>query len=109
MPVADSTSRPVDRATLGRAVPMLAAVVAGLIVFHRALAYFFSQDDFLGLARASGLAPRLTGPWRFLSHQAVFDLMRPLAGLDAAPYHLVSLALHATCAALLAMFLMRRV
>jgi hypothetical protein len=90
------------------AVPLISAAAAGLVVFHGALAYFFSQDDFLGLARAAGLAPRLSGPWRFLSHQLIFDVMRPLAGLDAWRYHLVSLAIHAACAALLAAFLARR-
>jgi hypothetical protein len=86
---------------------VLAAAVAGAAVYCRSLTYFFSQDDFLGLARASGLAPRLSGPWRFLSHQALFDLMRHWAGLNPAPYHLVSLASHATCAVLLARFLTR--
>ncbi len=109
MPAPPAAAHPTKSAGLERLAPVLAGMVAGVLVFHRSLAYFFSQDDFLGLARATGLAPRLTGPWRFLSHQAVFDLMRPLAGLDAAPYHLVSLASHAACAALLAMFLMRRV
>jgi len=90
-------------------VTAVAGAIAGVIVFRGALAYFFSQDDFLGLARAGGLAPRLAGPWRYLSHQAVFDLLRPLAGLDAAAYHLVSVASHATCAVLLAAFLMSRV
>jgi hypothetical protein len=45
--------------------------------------------------------------WRYLSHQAFFDLMRSLAGLDATPYHAVSLAVHAACAALLGVFLGR--
>jgi hypothetical protein len=86
----------------------LAAAIAGVIVFRGALGYFFSQDDFLGLARAGGLAPRLAGPWRYLSHQAIFDLLRPLAGLDATVYHLVSLASHTACVVLLAAFLMRQ-
>jgi len=86
---------------------MLAAAVAGAAVYYRALTYFFSQDDFLDLARARGLAPRLGGPWRLLSHQAIFDLMRPWAGLNPVPYHMVSLASHATCAVLLARFLTR--
>jgi hypothetical protein len=90
----------------GSAAPVLAAIAA-VFVYRHALAYDFSQDDFLGLARAAGLAPRLTGVWRYLSHQAFFDLMRPLAGLDATPYHAASLATHAACAALLAVVLAR--
>src|SRR5262245_13073724 len=88
---------------------MLVAAAASVLVYHRAPSYFFSQDDFLGLARASGLAPRLSGPWRYLSHQAIFDLMRPWAGLNPIPYHLVSLASHAACSALLSRFLRRSV
>ncbi|TMQ70587.1 MAG: hypothetical protein E6K81_12245 [Candidatus Eisenbacteria bacterium] len=88
-------------------VPPLAAAAAAGLVFHRALTFYFSQDDFLGLARASGLAPRLTGAWRYLSHQAFFDLMRRVAGLDAGPYHAASLVVHAAGAALLARFLAR--
>jgi hypothetical protein len=90
----------------GLVIPLVAAI-AGAFVFRGALGYYFSQVDFLGLARASGLAPRLTGVWRYLSHQAFFDLMRPLAGLDAAPYHALSLVVHAACAALVAIFLAR--
>ena len=101
-----ATSRRAGLPALGIVVPLLAAIAA-VFVFRGALAYYFSQDDFLGLARASGLAPRLTGVWRYLSHQAFFDLMRPLAGLSAAPYHAVSLATHAACAALLAIVLGR--
>jgi hypothetical protein len=105
---AATTSRRARPLASDFAVPLLAALAA-VLVYHRALAGFFSEDDFLGLARAAGLAPRLTGVWRYLSHQALFDLMRPLAGLDAAPYHAVSLAAHAACAALLAVFLARLV
>ncbi|MGH7730486.1 MAG: hypothetical protein ACRENJ_04465 [Candidatus Eiseniibacteriota bacterium] len=102
-------ARPASPPRPERLAAVVSGVVAGVIVFHRALAYYFSQDDFLGLARAGGLAPRLTGPWRFLSHQAIFDALRPLAGLDPMPYHLVSLVSHAACVALLALFLARRV
>ncbi len=90
---------------VGVVAPAVAA--AALLVYHRAALLFFSQDDFLGLARASGLAPPLAGPWRYLSHQAIYDLMVPLAGLDALPYHLASLAVHAGCAALIAVLLAR--
>ena len=74
---------------------------AATIVFCGALGYFFSQDDFGGLARAAGLLPRLDGPWRYLSGQAYFDIMRAVAGLDPLPYHLVSLIAHLACTALM--------
>lgn len=88
--------------------PMLAAVAAGVIVYHRALGYFFSQDDFLGLARASGLAPRLDQPWRFIANQAIWDLLRPFGTASAWPHHLASLIAHGTCVALLYHLLARR-
>lgn len=94
-----------DPATL---IASLACALAAAIVFHRALAYGFSQDDFLGLARASGLAPRLTGAWRWLSHQAFFDVMRVLAGLSSAQYHAVALIAHLATVVLLWTFLARR-
>lgn len=109
VPATLPNQRPSVSAGIALAAPLIAAVGAAVIVFHGALGYFFSQDDFLGLARASGLAPRLAGPWRYLSHQAVFDFLRPLAGLDASIYHLVSLVSHAACAVLLGAFLTRRV
>jgi hypothetical protein len=96
-------------ARLAPVLPAAAAALAALVVFHRALDYYFSQDDFLGLARAAGLAPRLAGPWRYLSHQALFDLLRPLAGIEAGPYHALSLASHAASAVLVAVLLARRV
>lgn len=77
------------------------AAGAGVVVFHRALGYFFSQDDFQGLARAAGLLPRLTQPWRYIANQAVWDVMRPIAGLNAWPYHLLSLVAHVACVLLL--------
>lgn len=106
MPQASASPGRADHPATRLATPLLSAI-AGLLVFRGALTYYFSQDDFLGLARAAGLAPRLTGVWRYLSHQAFFDLMRPLAGLDAAPYHVVGLVTHAACAALLAVVLTR--
>jgi hypothetical protein len=78
----------------------LAASVAAVVVFHGSIAYFFAQDDFAALARASGLLPRFAEPWRLLSLQLYFDAMRPLAGLNPTPYHLVSLAGHAIATAL---------
>ncbi|MGH7741568.1 MAG: hypothetical protein ACRENS_06045, partial [Candidatus Eiseniibacteriota bacterium] len=78
-------------------------------VFRGALPYFFAQDDFLGLARARGLAPPLALPWRWISGQLYFELMRPFGIASATPYHLVSVLAHAATAALLALLLARRV
>jgi len=85
-----------------------AAAAAAVIVYHRSLGYFFSQDDFAGLARARGLLPRLDGPWRYLSGQAYFDGMRVVAGLDPLAYHVASLVAHLACVVLLGLFLRRR-
>ena len=90
------------------ALPLVPAAAAAA-VFRGALPYFFAQDDFLGLARARGLAPPLSGPWRWLSGQAYFELMRPFGLTSATPYHAASLMCHAAAAALLALLLARRV
>ncbi|HYM82120.1 MAG TPA: hypothetical protein VEY91_12020 [Candidatus Limnocylindria bacterium] len=87
---------------------LIATCIAGAFVFRSALGYFFAQDDFAGLARAAGVLPRLTGPWRFLSGQTYFDLMRALAGLDPRPYHAASLLAHVGCGALLFVLLSAR-
>jgi len=79
-----------------------------LIVWRGALAYYFSQDDFGGLARARGLAPRLIDPNRWLSHQAYWDLMRPFGIASAWAYHAISIAAHAACAVALHALLRRR-
>jgi hypothetical protein len=102
----ENRPRPSSPAPPVAIAPLLAAAAAA-IVFHRSTLYFFSQDDFMGLARASGLAPRLTGLWRFISQQGFYDLMRAVAGLEAWPYHLASLLAHAGCSALLAWLLAR--
>jgi hypothetical protein len=86
----------------------LLVAAAGFWVFRGALGFFFSADDFPALARAAGLLPRLHGPWRLLSGQLYFDLLRPLAGLHPLGYHLVSLTLHGGCAATLFALLQRR-
>jgi len=75
----------------------LLVAAAGVWVFRGALNYFFSADDFPALARAAGLLPRLRDPWRLLSGQLYFDLLRPLAGLDPRGYHAASLLLHVAC------------
>lgn len=90
-----------------RAGVTLIVLVAAAIVFRGALSYFFSQDDFAGLARARGLMPALVGPWRYLSGQFYFDLMRVVAGLDPRPYHAVSLFAHLATTALLLALLLR--
>lgn len=77
----------------------LVAALASVWVFRGALGYGFSQDDFLGLARTVELAPRLPFGWRWLSHQAWWDLVAgPLAG-QARAAHLVSLVLMAAIGA----------
>ena len=97
-PIAPVAVRPNGQAT--DVVLIAMAIIVACVVFRGALAYFFAQDDFVGLARARGLLPRLPFPWRWLSNQAYFDVMRVWAGLDAGPYHAVSLAAHALCVAL---------
>jgi hypothetical protein len=100
-----SPTRPaVERGTVGPAASILVALalaVAGAAVFRGSLGYFFTQDDFSGLARAHGLLPRLSGPWRYLSGQTYFDAMAVLAGLNPVPYHLASLGAHLATAVLL--------
>jgi hypothetical protein len=90
-----------------RAAVTLAVAAAAALVFHGSLAYFFSQDDFAGLARARGLEPRLSGPWRYLSGQVYFDLMHAWAGLDAWKYHAASLVAHLGASVLLLFLLWR--
>jgi len=93
-----ATPRPSPRA-LDLALTAL-VVAASIAVFHGALAYFFAQDDFTGLARARGLAPPVAFPWRWLSGQAYFTVMRGVADLTPLPYRLVTLAAHGACVAL---------
>src|SRR5258705_6830156 len=76
-PAGDAADRP------GRWWPLLGVIAAGVAVFQGALHYFFAQDDFAGLARASGMLPRLSGMWRYLSGQLYFDVMWRFAGLQA--------------------------
>ena len=89
---------------------MVATCVACAAIFqHRhALDYSFSQDDFLGLARAMGFAPRLAGLWRLASHQLAWDTLLATAGPDARAAHAVSIALWSLLAALAAWLLTRR-
>lgn len=86
----------------------LLAAASGAWVFRGALRYGFAQDDFFGLARATGLSPRLSQPWRWLSAQGSFDALLPLLGPRGNAWHGVVLAAHALVIALLAWLLARR-
>lgn len=85
----------------------LACALMAAWTFHRLVDYGFSQDDFLGLARAGGLAPRLTGLWRVISHQWFWDVLRA-TGSSARAGHVAQLIAHASCSALLTWLLARR-
>jgi hypothetical protein len=89
---------------------VVAACVGGAALYQHcnALDYSFSQDDFLGLARAMGLARRLAGPWRLASHQLAWDALLATAGPNARVAHAASVALWALLAALCAWLLTRR-
>lgn len=90
------------------AIPALVAAAAAAWTFSGAAALGFSQDDFLGLARATGLAERLSGPWRWLSHQGFWDVLVGPGGRSATVGHVLVLAAHAATVALLAWLLSRR-
>lgn len=84
----------------GLALEALALAAIVVAVFGGSLAYFFSQDDFAGLARVRGLIPALDGPWRYVPGQLYFELMEHLAGTNPLPYRIASLGLHAVNALL---------
>jgi hypothetical protein len=98
---------PQGAAPWGAILAALAVAAVVIVVYRGALGYFFAQDDFAGLARARGVLPALSGPWRYISGQFYFDLMRGLADLDPLPYRVVSLGTHTACALLL-FWLLRR-
>ena len=105
---------PTPRRPTAASPALRAGLVAGLAlaafaVFHGALAYFFAQDDFAGLARARGILPALQGPWRYLSGQTYFDLMSRVAGLHPLPYRLASFAGHVATTGLLLALMLRSV
>ncbi len=84
-----------------RAVPSLASALAAGVclalawtVYRRALDAFFAPDDFVLLARARGLTPGLTTPWRWLSGTAYWTTASRLFGAAPFPYHLVVWLLH---------------
>lgn len=93
---------------LGVIVAMLGAAVVAVITFRGAMGQGFSQDDFLGLARATGVVERLAFGWRWLSHQFWWDLVVGPLGADARRAHALSVLLMAGIAALLAWLLARR-
>jgi hypothetical protein len=86
----------------------LASAAIGAWTFRGALRYGFSQDDWVGLARAAGLAARLPPGWRWLSHQLFWDTVAGPLGASAAAAHAWVLAAHALSSALLALLLARR-
>jgi hypothetical protein len=92
----------------GPAVAAVAAAAVAVWTFRGALGYGFSQDDFLGLARATGHAARLPLGWRWLSHQLFWEVVAGPLGRSATAAHAVVLAFHAGTAALLAWLLSRR-
>jgi len=96
-PASGRTTSPTRSDGLAWASLLGATVVAlvAVVVYRGALAYFFAQDDFDGLARARGLLPRVHGLWRVLSLQYYYDLMAWVGGLNPLPYRVSSLALHA--------------
>ncbi len=78
----------------------LAAATLAALVFHRATHYYFSADDFEGLARARGILPPRAGIARLLPWHLYYPVFFRAFGLDAAPYHLGSLLAHAAASAL---------
>lgn len=82
--------------------------LATVWIFRGALDLYFAQDDFGGLARATGVLPRHSALWRYVSVQSFMDLFHPLFRDHPWPYHLVSLALHAGNGILLFALLSRR-
>jgi hypothetical protein len=84
------------------------AAALGAWTFRGSLRYGFSQDDWTGLARAGGLAERLAPGWRWLSHQAFWDLVAGPLHANAAAAHALVLAAHALSSALLVLLLARR-
>ena len=95
-------------APIGAIVATLGAAAVAVFTFRGALGQGFSQDDFLGLARATGLVERLTPGWRWLSHQLWWDLVAGPLAADPRAAHALSVMLMAGIAALLAWLIARR-
>lgn len=85
--------------SLDLALAALVAAVA-MLIFHRATHYYFSADDFDGLARARGLLPARPDLARFLPWHLFFPVFDRLFGLDPVPYHVASLLAHAAASVL---------
>src|SRR5262249_25629778 len=82
-------------------------IVCAVLVFRGALHTYFAQEDFRGLAVATGVLPRYAGLWRYVSVHAFMDVCWPLFHDRAAPYHALMLAFHALNAILLFGLLVR--
>jgi hypothetical protein len=76
---------------------MAALALAVALVYHGVFKFFFSQDDFTSLWIAR------QGPttfWRILSSFVYFRAVETVAGLNPLAFHLLSLAFHVSCGAL---------
>jgi hypothetical protein len=90
-------------------------VLFALICYWPITRFFFAQDDFVFLERASqGIGESLSsyfntrpGQFRPLTKGLYFLGMWPVFGLNAFPYHLVSIVLHAANAFLVGVLLRR--
>lgn len=100
-------SKPVDWSALAW---ILIICIAASIVYSPSLRYFFSQDDFVFLARAARVASfqdfvqLFTANdhfYRPVSRVSLFVMQWHLFGPNAAAFHLVSLGIHAFNAVLL--------
>jgi len=94
---------PARPAPFAGALDLVLAAAAGAIaalVFHRATHYYFSADDFDGLARARGLLAPRADLARFLPWHLFFPVFSRAFGLDPVPYHVASLAVHAAASVL---------
>lgn len=91
-------------ASLLDAVAAVVVAACAVATYVHATGYYFSQDDFVFLARAKGLEsyPDLLGPLgtRVISTRLYFQLMHDIFGMEAGPYHWASVLLHALNAAL---------
>src|SRR5262245_26783891 len=94
-------SRAPGVAPVARLLCAAALCACSLYVFRGALSLYFAQEDFRGLAVATGILPRHDNLWRYVSVQTFMDVFYPLFRDHARGYHAVSLGLHALNAILL--------